>query len=91
MDRIQNKDLFKLAIGEMNMSLNDFNEMTEEEFTLAYEGFLENKIKDANLLLLVLSKYKQNDFSPISFEVEQSGFNQSTMEDREETFEALKI
>lgn len=87
--KIKNKELYSLAVGEMGIAPSIFKKMTEEEVTLAYQGFLKNKMNDANLLLLVLKKYKENDFSELSFE--QSGVQSSTIEEREKTFRELKI
>lgn len=85
------KELYSLAVGEMGIAPSEFKNMTEEEVTLAYAGFLKNKANEANLLLLILKKYKENDFSEISFLNEQSGVQTSTREEREETFRELNI
>lgn len=84
------KELYRLAVGEMGIAPSEFKTMTEEEITLAYEGFLKNKANQFNLLLLVLKKYREEDFSEISF-FEQSGVQVSTKEEREKTFQDLNI
>ena len=54
-----NKNILSIGVGEMGMSPIEAEKLTEEEIAIAYEGFLKNKINNANLLLLVLKKYKE--------------------------------
>lgn len=60
-----NKNILSIGVGEMGMSPIEAEKLTEEEIAIAYEGFLKNKINNANLLLLVLKKYKENNYTPI--------------------------
>lgn len=73
----------------MSIPPQQYKKMTEEEITLAYQGFIRNKINDANLLLLVLKKYKENSFSEIS--TEKFDINQITIEEKQEILRELNI
>lgn len=84
------KELYRLAVGEMGIAPSEFKTMTEEEITLAYEGYLKRQSNQFNLLLLILKKYREDNFSELSF-FEQSGVQESTREEREETFRDLNI
>lgn len=88
--KIKDKELYSIAVGEMGIAPSIYRKMSEEEITLAYEGFLRNKANDANLLLAILKKYRENDFSEFCF-TEQSGVQQSTLQERDKIFRELNI
>ena len=81
-----NNNILNIAVGEMGISPTEAEKLTEEELAIAYKGFINNKINNANLLLLVLKKDKQNNYTPIS---SSSSVNSITPEERNEILKML--
>lgn len=81
-----NNNILNIAVGEMGISPTEAEKLTEEELAIAYKGFINNKINNANLLLLVLKKDKQNNYTPIS---SPSSVNSITPEERNEILKML--
>lgn len=86
-----NKDDYRFLVGAMGMDPAEARALDDEAVQVVYQGFLENKIMDANLLLLVLKKAKENDFSPLQVSSLLGEKNTITIKEREEILKSLKI
>jgi hypothetical protein len=64
--------------------------MTEEEITLAYEGYMKRQELTANLMLLALRKASNRAWSEIRL-LEDKGYSIGTEEERLAVFANLKI
>lgn len=84
------KDLYAKGIGEIGLSVEDFNNMTEEELEIAYEGYLHKKELEANLNQLALQQNKINKNKIIKL-TEEPTHIAGSIEEREETFSTLGL
>ena len=82
--------LFSKGVGEIGLSPKDFCDMTEEELDLAYNGYLEKKEIEANLMVSALFKEKNNDTSLIRL-LEEKKYNIGSIEERTNVFDTLGI
>lgn len=85
-----NKFNLKMAVGEMRLPFSEVQKMSDEDIELAYEGYLKDKITNANLLLLVLKKYHEDDYTPLSIE-DFLGSKKISEQERESIMHELNI
>lgn len=84
------KDLYSQAIGEIGISPNDAQFMTEEEIELAYEGYIHRQEMQANLILLALHKAQNKSWANIKI-LEDRGYSIGTEQERLKVFSNLGI
>lgn len=86
----QIEELYKKAVGEMGIAPHIFYEMTPHEIELAYEGFLNRQITEANLQIIAQRKSRDKDAELLTLHKPMQ-IQQATEEEREETFSKLGI
>lgn len=86
----QINSLYCSAVGEIGISPEAVWSMTEEEITLAYEGYMKRQELTANLMLLALRKASNGAWSEIRL-LEDKGYSIGTEEERLAVFANLKI
>lgn len=87
---LQVQDLYKQMVGEVGIQPSEFFLMSPEEIDWAYNGYLERKETEINLVLTALNKYANNDFELIRL-VEDAGYTIGSIKEREDFFSALGI
>lgn len=84
------KDLFEKGVGEIRLSLQEFNSMTPAEIDLAYRGYLKRKELEANCVLVAIRKSKDNKASLISL-LGGEGYQYISETERKDVLESLNI
>lgn len=84
------KKLFIKGVGEIGLSLNDFNSMAPAEIDLAYWGYLKRKELEANCSLIALRKAKDNKATLFSLLGGQE-YNYISETERKEILNSLNI
>ena len=80
---------YQQMVGEVGVSPNDFYKMTPEEMDLIYEGYITRKENDANIFLLALRAFKNNEKEILL--KEERGYEIGSIEERNQTFKQLNI
>lgn len=83
------EELYRKTVGEMGIAPQIFYEMTPYEIELAYKGYLDRKQLEANCMIIAIRKAKDN--KAVLFDFLNEGYKESTIEERENTFETLGI
>lgn len=83
-------ELYRKSVGEMGLSPTDFFNMTVDEINLAYEGYLQRKELEANLVLLAINKGLSRDFSSIKI-APTIDYTVGSEKERKATFENWSI
>lgn len=78
------------GVGEMNMPLETFYNLTPYEFDLAYKGYLRKMELAANLNQLANLRANNNNNELIKI-IEDEEYSQGTIEERKEVFLSLGI
>lgn len=84
------EELYRKAVGEMGIAPQIFYEMSPREINIAYQGYLDKKELEANCMLIALRKFQDNKATLISL-LDKEGWEESTIEKRNEVFDALGI
>lgn len=85
----QVEELYQKAVGELGIAPQIFYTMTPHEVTLAYQGYLDKKLLEANLQIIAGRKVSDSKATMIS--LQGDGVQLSTIAKRNETFDALDI
>lgn len=85
----QVEELYQKAVGELGIAPQIFYTMTPHEVTLAYQGYLDKKLLEANLQIIAGRKVGDSKATMIS--LHGDGVQLSTIAKRNETFDALGI
>lgn len=82
--------LYTKIVGEVGIAPSDFWKMTIEEANSAYEGYLQRKELEANLIKLAIAESNEGNTDLIRL-TEDKGYVIGNLEEREQTFRKLKI
>ena len=83
-------ELFTKGVGEVGLSVQEFNSMTPAELDLIYRGYLKKKELEANCMLIALRKSKDNKANLISL-LGGDGYNYISETERNEVLKTLEI
>ena len=86
----QVEELYRKAVGEIGIAPSAAWAMTPREIELAYQGYLEKKELEANCMIIALRRAKDSKARMIEL-LPRLGYEETTEQDREETFKALDI
>ena len=89
-NQIVYEDLLSKAIGEVGISKQDFDMLSPHEVDLIYKGYIQKKQLEANCSLIALRKSKDNNANLICL-IGGDGYAQSTLTERQDTFNTLGI
>ena len=89
-NQIVYEDLLSKAIGEVGISKQDFDMLSPHEVDLIYKGYIQKKQLEANCSLIALRKSNDNNTNLICL-MGGDGYTQSTLTERQDTFDALGI
>lgn len=84
------QELFTKAVGEIGLSVNEFNSITPAEIDLAYCGYLKRKELEANCQLIALRKSKDSKANLISL-LGGNGYNYISETERKEVLNTLNL
>lgn len=82
--------LYTKIVGEAGIAPSDFWNMTIEEADRAYEGYLQRKELEANLIKLAIAESNEGNTELIRL-TEDKGYVIGNLDEREQTFRNLKI
>lgn len=83
-------ELFTKGVGEVGLSVQEFNSITPAELDLIYRGYLKKKELEANCILIALRKSKDNKANLISL-LGGDGYNYISEIERNEVLKTLEI
>lgn len=83
-------ELFSKGIGEIGLTVDEFNSMTPVEIDLAYQGYLQRLETQANCILIAIRKSKNNKATLISLSG-GDGYKHISNTERENVLETLNI
>lgn len=85
------EELYKIAVGILNISPSVFYTLTPHEINLAYEGYLNKREDDVNGMIVAIKKaFCEEDEEAFSIEG-TLGYAKSTLAARESTFNDLGL
>lgn len=90
MDWTKYSELLSIGVGEIGLSLQDFNAMAPAEIDLAYKGYLRKKELEANCNLIAARKNRDKKASLISL-LGGDGYNYISEAERKDTLQSLDI
>lgn len=83
-------ELYIKAVGEVGLSINEFNSMTPAEIDLAYCGYLKRQELIANCQLIAIRKSKDSNANLISL-LGGNGYNHISDTERQEVLNTLNL
>lgn len=83
-------ELYIKAVGEIGLSINEFNSITPAELDLAYCGYLKRQELIANCQLIAIRKSKDSNANLISL-LGGDGYNHISDTEREEVLNTLNL
>ena len=86
----QAEELYKKAVGEIGIAPTAAWAMTPHEIELAYEGYLSRKELEANCMIIALRRAKDSKARLIEL-LPRAGYQETSEQEREQTFKALDI
>ena len=90
MNPLQLDQLYKVLVGEVGIPPHQFYQMTPHEAELAYQGYLQRKELEGNIMIMAIREAFKSEGTPIKL-LEDLGYQESTLEQRERTFKSLGI
>ena len=84
------KELYSKAVGEIGLSIKEFNSMTPAEIDLAYCGYLKREELIANCNLIAIRKSKDSKADLISL-LGGNGYNHISETERKEVLNTLNL
>ena len=90
MSQLEIDELYQQAIGEMGLSLNDFYTMTPKEIETSYQGFINCKELEVNLIKSAVVESLQGNLDTI-YLTEPRGYEVGNLEERQTVFTKLGI
>lgn len=88
LSQLEIERLYSQSVGEIGIQPSDFYSMTLKEIDWAYNGFMERKQKEVNLMLLALLNRNKSEFIQI---IPDKEYEIGSQEERDKTFQLLEV
>lgn len=88
---LEKRQWYEKAVGIIGIQPSELSNMTTEQINLAYKGYLQRQEDTVNLMLLALLHSRSSNKTELIKFVEKNGISFGNIEEREKTFQNLKI